>query len=356
MKAWIKRILKLAGLFIVIGIVVALVGFAVSGFDFRNLSSNTYETHYAYFTTAKKIDRLVLDFDTTNITVEYTPDADKISVTYETQHTKSGDALTKVIEKNENGVISFTEERSWRAGINFFDFHEMKASVTLPEDFATELDIETDTGDILIKGAKVDSRVKLSTDTGNIKIENSAFSDISVEVDTGDVFIKDTTLSGAFRLEADTGDTALSGFEAGSVSITADTGDVSLKNVRSSTGIDVETDTGDVELNGSIFAKSVGIETDTGYVDLYGSIFAKSVDIETDTGDVDGEEATVDAESVAIRTSTGDAEIRLAGAKSEYEILINVRTGRANVQSSSGGPRKLSFTSSTGDGEFYFAG
>lgn len=336
MKAWIKRILKLAGLFIVIGIVVALVGFAVSGFDFRNLSSNTYETHYAYFTTAKKIDRIVLDFDTTNITVEYTPDADKISVTYETQHTKSGDALTKVIEKNENGVISFTEERSWRAGINFFDFHEMKASVTLPEDFATELDIETDTGDILIKGAKVDSRVKLSTDTGNIKIENSAFSDISVEVDTGDVFIKDITLSGAFRLEADTGDTALSGLEANSVSLSADTGDVSLKNVRSSTGIDVETDTGDVELNGSIFAKSVGIETDT--------------------GDVDGEEATVDAESVAIRTSTGDAEMRLAGAKSEYEILINVRTGRANVQSSSGGPRKLSFTSSTGDGEFYFAG
>ena len=336
MKAWIKRILKLAGLFIVIGIVVALVGFAVSGFDFRNLSSNTYETHYAYFTTAKKIDRIVLDFDTTNITVEYTPDADKISVTYETQHTKNGDALTKVIEKNENGVISFTEERSWRASVNFFDFHEMKASVTLPEDFATELNIETDTGDILIKGAEVDSRVKLSTDTGNIKIENSAFSDISVEVDTGDVFIKDTTLSGAFRLEADTGDAALSGLEANSVSLSADTGDVSLKNVRSSTGIDVETDTGDVELNGSIFAKTVGIETDT--------------------GDVDGEEATVDAESVAIRTSTGDAEMRLAGAKSEYEILINVRTGRANVQSSSGGPRKLSFTSSTGDGEFYFAG
>lgn len=336
MKAWIKRILKLAGLFIIIGIVVALVGFAVSGFDFRNFSANTYETHYAYFTTAKKIDRIVLDLDTTDVTVEYTPDADKITITYETQHTKSGDALTKVIEKNENGVISFTEERSWRASISFFDFHEMKASITLPEDFATALDIETDTGDIIIKGAKVDSRVKLSTDTGDVRIENSAFSDISVEVNTGDVFIKDTKLSGAFLLESDTGDATLSGFEANSVSLSSDTGDVALRNVKSSTGIDIETDTGDVDLNGSIVAKSVGIETDT--------------------GDVDGEEATLDAEVVAIRTSTGDAELKLAGTKGDYEILINVRTGSTNLGSSSGGPRKLSFTSSTGDGEFRFAG
>ena len=335
MKTWIKRILKFAALFIVIGIVVAAVGFAVSGFDFRNLSSNTYETHYAYFTAAKDVDRIVLDFDTTDITVEYTPDADKISITYETQHTKSGDALTKVIEKNENGVISFTEERSWRASVNFFDFHEMKASVTLPEDFATALEIETDTGDILIKGAKVDSRVKLSTDTGDVRIEDSAFSDISVEVDTGDVFIRKAKLSGAFRLESDTGDATLGDLEANSVSLSADTGDIALKDVKSGTGISIETDTGDVDLNGSIFAKTV--------------------DIETDTGDIDGEDTTVDAESIAIRTSTGDAEIRLVGAKSEYEILINVRTGNVNVQSSSGGPRRLSFTSSTGDGEFFFA-
>ncbi len=335
MKKWIKRILRIAGLLIVIGIIAAIVGFAVSGFDFSDISGNTYETRKAIFTTGKTIERIVMDFGTTDITVEYTKDAENITITYEVKSTKSGKALTKVTEKDENGTISFVEKTDWKGQINLFDFHEMKATVTLPENFAAALDFKTDTGDIIIKGAKVTSRVELSTDTGDIFIENSEFSGANIDTDTGDVKIVNASFAEGCMIETDTGDAELNELNAKDISISTDTGEADLRNVSSEEKILIETDTGDVSLEGNINTP-----------ELY---------VETDTGDVDGEDATVNSNAITINTTTGDLSLNLVGAKSEYQLFINTRTGDTNVKSTEGGPRKLKFSSNTGDCEIYFA-
>jgi DUF4097 and DUF4098 domain-containing protein YvlB len=267
MKKWIKRILRIAGLLIAVGIIAAIIGFAVSGFDLGDVAGNTYETRKAIFTTGKNIERIVMDFDTTDITVEYSKTAENIEITYEVKHTKGGEPLTKVTERDENGIISFVEKTSWKGHINLFDFHEMKATVTLPENYSTVLDFETDTGDIRVKGAKVTSRVEFSTDTGDMELYSVRCESLCTESDTGEQGLEDVIVNGTAQLKSSSGDIDLLSFDAEEIFIKASTGDV-FGILLSEKKFDVDSSTGDIRVPQDGDGGLCEIRTSTGDIEM----------------------------------------------------------------------------------------
>lgn len=334
MKNWVKKLLKWGALLFLVGALIAAIGLATSGFSFADMSGATYETHSVSISDGDTIKSITVDLDTTDLIVEYSTEAEKLAVTYETKSTRNGKSLITVKDSISNGNLVLTEQRSWMAQFSLFDFYNMKVTVTVPVGQALAFDIETDTGDVKINGAKAISVLKIETNTGDVTVKESEIASLEVDVDTGNALLKDLIISEGVTAESDTGDLTFENLSAPSAKITADTGSVELAGVTAQTTLKIETDTGDVELKSSVKAETVTINTDT--------------------GDVDGEYGLLDATSVNIKTDTGDVELYLAGANSDYGIILNLSTGDANVKNQHGGTRSLNFTSSTGDGEFYF--
>ena len=337
MKA-LKTISTVAVIVLVAGVFIALLGFAVNGFTFKNVSNQTKETHTVSIPEGTEIKEIFAEFDTGVISVEISDTQEKLSITYETIHTKDGDPLTTVRESIRDGAIRLEEESHFTRWIfNILDSSKTNVSIVIPKALALSLNLECDTGKINLNGGGVLNKVKLATDTGDIFADGITASDFSIELDTGDIYLKNTSVNGRFSINSDTGDMNIQNLTANSIEIETDSGDIALRDVTSATSINIELDTGDLDLKGNITAQSIYYEADTG-------------DLDCDDGSV------IDAQSITAKTSTGDLELRLRGSQNEYGIVIDIRTGDSNIRSQQGGPRQLNIKSSTGDAEIRFVG
>jgi len=135
-----------------------------------------------------------------------------------------------------------------------------------------------------------------------LHLPRQVYDRIEVNTDTGDVMLDDMQITGELEIETDTGDIALSKVNADSLRIEVDTGDVVLKQATVLTALDAASDTGDIELLHTVSA-AIRIATSTGDVNLVASD-AAAIDIATSTGDVDG--VLLSPKVFTTDTSTGD--------------------------------------------------
>ena len=317
MIKFFKKLLVLALIVLIVGAVAFTVAFAISGFSFEKMTG--IKTSYVTFEeNGGSANKLVLNFDTWDIHVKFDGQSEKISVVYPERTTKSGHKLNSVSFTEADGTVSVIEQRSLKSQLFLWDFKAEKVEVTIPKHRPIELFIEADTSDVIFDGDTTLTRLSVETDTGDINTKKSAL-----------------TVLDTVNLEVDTGDIKLSKLEALTLII--------------------ETNTGDVELGESVIASYTEISTDTGDVDFNGSFVCELLKLETDTGDIGGEDATVDANVISIETDTGDIELRMAGNRGDYETFVNSHTGKSNIASHPGGPKKLTVETDTGDIEIDFA-
>ena len=124
-------------------------------------------------------------------------------------------------------VIDYTNNKKWYDNIGIF-WGKTDITVYLPDNTYKDVKIETNTGDVELKGFSFENLL-ISTNTGDVELKGFSLESLLIFSDTGDVEIADV--------------------ETRELSAETETGDVSLKKVYVRNGIDIKTDTGDVEIN-----------------------------------------------------------------------------------------------------------
>ena len=336
MKKLFSRLLALGIILVLIGGIVFVIGFAMSGFNLDKLSSlKVVEGSFTESADAP-IDKIELLFNSTDITVKFDETASEISVVYETLTDKNDKAITTISATVESGKLTVKEACARK--INIFPFSKStKATVTIPKDRVISLISKVDTGDVTIIGTATLQEVSLTADTGDVK--------------TKDAVIKSLT---SFFMESDTGDFRLGKIDTPYLHIETDTGYTTFTEDVVADAVEIEVDTGDIRVMKSLSANKTEIEMSTADLKLFGTLKTTSLFVEFSTGDVEAEDGVIDAESIVMEGRTGDVEATLFGKLSDYTVLINQGTGHSNVKNQEGGPKRLSISLSTGDVEIDF--
>lgn len=291
-RSVLKLLLIISVVTLGLGGVLFATAMAVAEGGIHGLSTTTAEIVTYSEPLSDTTERISLDFDTVDIEIVF---GNTFSLSYPVKSTKSGKPFTEVSVVNKDNTLSVSE-RNVRH-FSGFDIvsDDYKVTLTIPYGRALALNIETDTGDVLING------------------EGEFFTAIDIETDTGDVYLnnlKSTTLE-----------------------VSVNTADVELRDLTVAERIDVESDTGDVEFT---------------------NVICETLTVETDTGDVSCDDGLLDAQIIAISTDTGDVELDLVSSRSEYSVSVRTRTGHSNVSDFEIGPRKVNIETDTGDIEINF--
>ena len=290
MKKALKTWTMIALVLILIGGLVFGVGFIVSGGSFKNMSHIKGSAEQTY-TETEEVSSVYVKVSTTDLTVEYSSTAEKISVEYADLVTKKGDPVYKTSVEQSGGTLRISGKTYWRKTLLSFFTPSAKIKLIVPAERKISLQVETTTGDIRVQGNAEFLSLNLETNTGDIVLKNA------VSVDNNAV-------------------------------ITVDTGDIKI---------------------GDLAANAVKIEADTGDILLSGKVVAEHFLLEVDTGDVYGLNGVLDAQTIEIEADTGDIKIKLFGKQSDYAIRVKTDTGDQNIHSQTGGERTLHIETDTGD-------
>lgn len=142
---------------------------------------------------------------------------------------------------------------------------------------------DTATGGIDVRSADA-KLITLESNTGRIHVSGAAGTELHLENDTGKTELEDVTCM-LLSSESETGDVVLRNVVAEDhLQVTTDTGDVIIENSDAGT-VNIETDTGDV--TGSFLSpKWFQARSDTGRVEVPHSREGGECRIESDTGDI----------------------------------------------------------------------
>ena len=319
MKTSTKIWLIVASLLVLIGGILFIWGFSMLNWNFKNLSSNKFQS--IEYETNLEFENISINVDTSDVKfVLSTNDKCKV-VCYEQQninHTVKFDNNTLTIERVDN--------RKWYEYINF-GFKNQAITVYLPKTIYNNLYIEGHTGDIEIPKDFTFNSVNIIISTGDVECYANATESMIVKASTGDIDLLGVTVgsldlsvstgeinlfnticNGDALIRVSTGETEINNLTCNNFSSNGATGDIELNSVIANGKLTIKRTTGDVKLNRSD-ASEINITTSTGSVKgslLSGKVFI----VNTDTGHKRVPN-TVTGGICEISTDTGDVIISL---------------------------------------------
>ena len=265
-----------ASALILIGCIMFGGVMAMLKWDFKKLSTVTYET--SRYEINENYENISISVNTANI--QFVPSADgKTTVEcYEQTNFKHS-------AKAENGTLEIknTETKKWYDDIGI-GFQTTKITVYLPEGEYCDLSIHASTGnteipndfqfqniDISATTGKVENNasasdaIKIKTSTGMIRMEGVKANSLVLSVSTGDIKIFDSVFEKDIQLNVGTGNTKLTDVSCTNLSAEGTTGDLLLKNVIASENFSIRCSTGDIAFE-SCDAGEIFVKTTTGKI------------------------------------------------------------------------------------------
>ena len=280
-------------IFVVCGLIVlaaALVlfiaGMSVINWDFSKLSTVQYSV-LTFEQTDENIQSIDVRYQSADIVVTVSPDAEKISVKYPVRTDADGKQAAVTL-KTEDGTLYIAESDDNFQPVSWFFGSIPPVEIVLPAAEYGSLHLQTDTGDIRIIDVTAAQGIVLQTGTGDIELSGGRAESISATADTGDIRLSDVTAAQKITLKSDVGDLTLNSATAAEIEARADTGNVSVSGIAAD-AITLSADTGDIR--GTIAGKkadfTISVTTDTGSSNLQsGGSGAKRLTVSTDTGDI----------------------------------------------------------------------
>lgn len=320
-----KKAVTAGIILLALGAVVCGISFVLMGFKFSGFVTEEYEKRETVCST--EFTRIDVQSNVEDVTILRGEDGKCRVICSESEwlkHTVSveGDTLT----------VRTEDSRKWYEHIGVVSG---KPEITLyvPAE-PYDLKVQTDTGDVEIRGRSAYSGIDIRTDTGDVRCEAATKGGASVRTSTGDILWEDpedtrplpvagdlilsvstghiriTNLNcaGKASVQVSTGKTALEKFTCASLESTGSTGRVTLKDVIAENSISIQRSTGDVTFE-RCDAPDIRVETDTG--DVTGTLrTGKEFLIKTDTGKVDVPRYAPGG-TCEIKTDTGDIKISI---------------------------------------------
>ncbi|HPE94550.1 MAG TPA: DUF4097 family beta strand repeat-containing protein [Bacillota bacterium] len=319
MKKATKIWLIAATSLVVLGLITFVVAMTVNHWDFKKLSTATFETNT--YEVSEGFNNIAMKTKTAEIFFAVSDDGRCRVDCYEAEKEKHS-----VTVENSTLTINIVEERKWYDYIGI-TIGNPKITVYLPETEYTSLFINESTGDIeipenfkfqnidialstgnVVNYASVLESLKIKTSTGAVRVEGISANTLDISASTGSVTVSDVTCAGDVKINVSTGKTSITDIKCKNIITSGSTGCISLKNVIVSGKLSVERSTGSVKFDGSDAAE-IRVQTSTGSV--MGSLLTEKVFItQTDTGIVDVPK-TITGGKCEITTNTGDIIIKI---------------------------------------------
>ncbi len=265
----------------VLGITIFVGAMTIMKWDFKKLSTTTYQTNE--YQIEQEFKNITIITDTANIKIE-TLDIEQAKVTcFEEEK-----LFHSVNVENETLIIELKDNKKWynHIGINFYT---SKITLSLPN-----VNFEN---------------VNVKTSTGNISVERLNSNSAEFSVTTGKVTVKNSNFTKLLNVKVSTGVTNLENITCKNLTTYGNTGDITLKNVIASEKFDIKRTTGDIKFDRSD-SYEIKVSTNTGNVK--GTLLSEKIfNVETDTGKKQVPNTTSGG-ICEITTNTGDVIITIA--------------------------------------------
>ena len=129
-----------------------------------------------------------------------------------------------------------------------------------------KVDVDADTGSVSVDGVDVKT-LKISNDTGRIKVANMTPQTAELEADTGSIEVTDVVCAGDLRCETDTGSIRLTDADGANLYLKTDTGSIS-GTIRTEKVFYAKSSTGSVKVPEGTSGGRCEAETSTGSIRL----------------------------------------------------------------------------------------
>ena len=297
MKTKLIIALVIAAGLIFIGIAVAACGFAMSGFDIKNLTTDPEVTNY--MTIDQDFNSIIIDATTADLKI--LPSTD-------------GKCKIELVEREnlyfmpsvENGILTINEidDRKWYEYIGI-GWSNMSITLYLPKEQYDSLTVELTTGRAQIDSGLEFGKVDIKATTGSVKCEAKVTESLAIKCTTGLIYASGADVD-TIKLKASTGSIELCNSSCKTLEVEATTGSIKLSEVSGTGDFDIEATTGKINLSDVVTEGDLTIEADTGDV-IFKRCDAANLSITTDTGDIEG--SLLSSKVFFYETDTGDVEL-----------------------------------------------
>ena len=296
MNRTLKNTLIIAAAVAVIGLIIAIIGFAAGGMqaiyigsDGVKLASESDDSHSIDQPFAD-ITSIEGDFDLRDIILkegaDFRVESKGVGKNFKIENVNG----KLIMSDNANtgfqlGLFGFSNSGqhsdiiiTYPAGTAFdsIEIDSDSGKITASDLRAGTLDLDSDMGDIVLSDMTADS-MDANIDSGKLDLENVNIGDLKFQLGLGD-FTADSYTGKKITGELDSGKAKLSGTVTGPVTITDGLGDVdlTLNGKESSYSYDLTTDLGDIDL--------AGTKTGSNFTKIYGN--NPLLKITTDSGNI----------------------------------------------------------------------
>ncbi len=274
-----KRAIKMAVLFIVVGIVTAFAAAEATGFDFSKLVNIGYENKTYFGNTGDDFGIIDIESIHCDVILRYSDD-NRWKVVC-----PQNDKVKYVAElKNGTLTVRRIDERHWYDHIGVNLSFNAKLYVYLTDTEYSSIKVTTTSGNITVPHDFSFENASLETTSGDISFASTSDSaKVAFKTTSGDIDFSGKALN--FTVTSTSGDIKADGLEACDTNIETVSGDISVSNAKS--GISAGTTSGNIDLKLVVSDDEIRASAVSGNVRLTGCD-AHTLRLNTTSGNITG--------------------------------------------------------------------
>lgn len=327
MKKGKKIALMVAGCMILVGLILAAVGFTAVRFDVSRLNTISYETktfeigeafHHISIDGAGSDVRLYpSEEDTCKVVCTAEDDVSfAVEVKDDTLHIVRHNSGMRILHfgvfLEETGIRIYLPEEAYESLV----IHTSSGNVTVPEalQFASA-EIRSTSGEIKML-ASIEGSLGVQTTSGDIHIGNTEPDRLDVQSTSGDITIEKVKANGEFQVKSTSGEVTLAGVEGKAMTFDTTSGDITLTDVQGK-AITAASTSGEITLSRVVLEERIQLKSTSGDIELRDSDGAE-LSIQTTSGRVSG---TLLSEKIfRIDTISGDVNAPYSASGGKCEV------------------------------------
>lgn len=313
-KVWLLTAagLVVAGCLLFVGVMSTL------SWDFRKLSTLSYETHT--YEIREDFHSIALNTDVADIQLAVCETGPCRVECHEAENASHRVSV-------ENGVLTVEAPETWTSFFFSINFDSPKIRVYLPKTQYDSLSIQSDVGNVEIPQGLSFQDVVISLSTGNVAFGGSAAGTVQIQTETGDIRTENVS-AGGLHLSTSTGDMEVFHLRCqGDVQVDTEVGDTRLWDVTCKTLTSFGS-LGDVSLEAVVAEETFFIERSTGSVRFSGSD-APEISVKTEIGDITG---TLLTEKIFMpESSIGDIDVPKTTSGGPCQITTDMGDIRLDI-------------------------
>lgn len=307
-----KIIMLVAGGLIIIGVVIALLAFALVGFNWNSFNTSLPDEQKSYSYDLASVSNLTISELDADVIIVGTDD-DKIKIT---SFENKKDAYTIDLQANGNLNVNRSVYKHWYEYIGFNISNQKRTlTIAVPQKFTGQIEASTMSGNLDLSGFESLDAVGASTASGQITLKNVIVANQ----------IKASTMSGNFD----------------------------LANLHASKDVDLNTSSGEIQFNTGKIDGNLSISSLSGNIDLADINIKGDGAFENSSGKVNFNRLA--ANNVSISTLSGDVQGSILGDPANYKITADSLSGRIDIPNSGNGKIAVDISTSSGNIAIEFA-